>query len=262
MMLRFLRVLWLAVLLAAIPLAAAQAEPGDQLAQTTGSDSTDPVPSEEPDGSDPEEDGSDSDGEEEDQEEPEPDPDDEESLEDEEPGDEPEGDEPEGDEADDEELEDDEPPEGDEVDDKLEAKDCGKLPRINPFFGVRSIAMKVLIFLGVFLMLYLLAVAMFRATVVRGGSIVNNFVLAMVMLLVATFIWAWFCFSEYTWAPEWCAGLARPEQGAVVKLGMKSALGQIKWLWWGLGAGLMFIVLLVLWAVTRKPTRPASTKRQ
>ena len=61
-----------------------------------------------------------------------------------------------------------------EEDRKLEAKDCVKLPRINPFFGVKKIAIKVLIFLGIFVLIYLLSVAMFQAAIVRGGSIASG----------------------------------------------------------------------------------------
>lgn len=136
----------------------------------------------------------------------------------------------------------------------LTEDECDALPRANPFFGVVGIGPKLGIVFGIFLLVYLLAIAIFRARVRGGGGIAGAFKLSIGMVLFAGLVAAWLGLSEYTWDDDWCERL--PLGTTVGELGVGEAMAQTNWLIWGLAA-LGVVVLFVVASLMVGSKKPA-----
>ena len=81
----------------------------------------------------------------------------------------------------------------------LTCQDCASIKRANPLLGTANLGVQVVLFAVFALVLYLMAVGFFKATITRGSSIVSSFVVAVGAFLVLSVLVAWVCFQQYTW---------------------------------------------------------------
>ena len=132
------------------------------------------------------------------------------------------------------------------------ADQCGaEAPEIfpaNPFLGDIGKGGEIALFAVVFLMLYILAVAMFRASVTNGGSVLGSFLGSMALVLVVSLLAAVVCFAEHTFQPGWCTRAC--DDGGDSAIAAIQGLGQLpsllNWVWWGIAAGAVALLLAVL----------------
>lgn len=140
------------------------------------------------------------------------------------------------------------------------AADCPTLPRINPFFGIQSLGIKCVIFLAALLLAYLLAVGYFSSRVNANESAISAFIVAIAILFLTGLMASWICFSEYTWRANWCVDLPC-DADTVVSLRPSESMRAIGWHWWGMAAGVVIILLVVIRLTVGKAQAPSGQVR-